>query len=179
MSGKIPEEWKKPENANKLRRKDSDARWTRKAGQLHYGYKNHIKADKDSKLIVDYEATSASVHDSQVIDDLVDENDQVLYADSAYWGNTVASKPLPHVENQIQVRGTKHITITPEQREENRIKSKTRIRVEHVFGFITNSMHGKNLRSIGIERARFRAGLTNLIYNLFRAEFLNRSKVMA
>ena len=145
-NGKVPEEWKKPENANKLRQKDTDARWTRKAGQLHYGYKNHIKADKDSKLIVDYETTSASVHDSQVIGDLIDENDQVLYADSAYWGSTVASKLPEHVENQIQVRGTKHITITPEQREENRIKSKTRIRAEHVFGFITNSMHSQNLR---------------------------------
>lgn len=35
----IPLEWGK--QAAKLAQKDTDARWTQKAGQRHYGYKNH------------------------------------------------------------------------------------------------------------------------------------------
>ena len=31
----------------KLAQKDCDARWTKKGGQNHYGYKNHINIDKD------------------------------------------------------------------------------------------------------------------------------------
>jgi IS5 family transposase len=41
-----------------------------------------------SKFINTYVVTSASVHDSQTTDDLLNENDegQELYADSAYTG---------------------------------------------------------------------------------------------
>jgi IS5 family transposase len=62
-SGEIPEEWK--ESPHKLRQKDTDARWTKKNDEKHYGYKNHVKVDKTSKLIVTYSVTDASVHDSQ------------------------------------------------------------------------------------------------------------------
>jgi hypothetical protein len=63
--GGVPEEWKKPENAKKLRQKDVDARWTKKNDETHYSCKDHVKADRDSKLIVSYAVTPASVHDSR------------------------------------------------------------------------------------------------------------------
>jgi len=63
--GEIPEEWKAEGKENMVEQKDVDARWTKKNDETHYGYKNHVKADKDSKLIVKYEVTSAEVHDSQ------------------------------------------------------------------------------------------------------------------
>jgi len=56
------------ENPNKKNQKDLDARWTKKNNVSHYGYKNHIKVDAKSKLIVKHEVTDASVHDSQVLD---------------------------------------------------------------------------------------------------------------
>ncbi|MBN2777693.1 MAG: transposase, partial [Bacteroidales bacterium] len=63
--------------------KDIDARWTKKNGVNYFGNKNHIKADLKTKLIIDYEVTDASVHDSQLVDKLLNENDkeQNLYAD--------------------------------------------------------------------------------------------------
>ena len=39
-SGEVPEDWKG--QPNKLRQKDTDARWTKKRGQSCYGYKNHV-----------------------------------------------------------------------------------------------------------------------------------------
>ncbi len=47
-----------------------------------------MKSDRKTKLIKEYEVTSASVHDSQAIENLLTEKDegQVLYADSAYDG---------------------------------------------------------------------------------------------
>lgn len=174
--GNIPEEWKKPENKNKLRQKETDGRFTRKGREFHFGFKNTVKVDADSKVILDYETTHAAVHDSQMLPHLISENDQVLYADSAYWGKPVAEALPSHVENRICERGTKVKPLTEEQRLNNRLKSKIRCRIEHVFGFMTNSMHGLTLRSIGMARAEFNIGLTNLIYNLFRYEFLTRSK---
>ena len=39
----------------------------------HFGYKNHINIDKEHKLIRRYAVTDASVHDSQVFDEALDE----------------------------------------------------------------------------------------------------------
>jgi transposase, IS5 family len=57
---------------------------------------------------------------------------------------------------------------------ENRRRSKIRKRVEHVFGFIQNSMHGKFIRTIGMARAKAKIGLMNLVYNVCRYEQLCR-----
>jgi len=53
--------------------KDLDARWAKKNNVSYYGYKNHVKTDAGSKIITKYEVTDASVHDSQVLDNLLDE----------------------------------------------------------------------------------------------------------
>lgn len=172
--GKTPEEWKKPENIHKLRQKDMDARWTRKGREFHFGYKDHVKADADSKLITDYTVTPANVHDSQPMPAMINEKDKAVYADSAYWGSVVAEALPDTVENHIHERGTKKQPLTEEQKASNRVKSKTRCRIEHIFGFMTSSMHGITVRSVGLARAEFNIGLTNLIYNLCRFEFLHR-----
>ena len=86
--GAVPIEWGKDEH--KLAQKDTDARWTKKNNTNYYGYKNHINADHATKLVQSYEVTDASVHDSQVIDELLDHtedadgNKRAVYADSAY-----------------------------------------------------------------------------------------------
>ena len=172
--GNVPEEWRKPENIHKLRQKDVDATWSRKGNEMHYGYKDHIKADADSKLIIDYTVTTASTHDSQPMPDMIDSSDKVVYADSAYWGKIVSEKLPENVVNMIHERGTKAKPLTEEQRRKNNKKSRIRCRIEHIFGFMTNSMRGITVRSIGIERAAFNIGLINLIYNLCRYEFLVR-----
>jgi len=78
-AGKVPEEWEKEEQKNKLAQKDVDARWTKKNDETHYGYKDHVKVDKDSKVIVDYTITDASVHDSQELENLVDKRKTNLF----------------------------------------------------------------------------------------------------
>lgn len=168
--GEIPEQWK--EKTNKLEQKDTDARWTKKNGKNYFGYKDHIKADEKSKLIETYTTTPASVHDSQPTENLLSEKDkgQSLHADSAYSGEAVETIVEKHeMKNHIHEKGYRNHPLTQEQKENNKIKSKTRARVEHIFGFIENSMNGSFIRSIGIKRATTIIGLMNLTYNIFRA----------
>ena len=89
--------------------------------------------------------------------------------------NHVADSVPEKVINMIHERGTKKNPLTEEQKANNKKKGKIRCRVEHIFGFMTQSMHALTIRSVGIERAKFNIGLTNLIYNLCRYEFLHRS----
>lgn len=173
--GEIPEEWKKSKNAHKLAQKDTDARWTKKGNEVHFGYKDHVKCDAESKLITDYGVTDAAVHDSQRCIDFIDEKDEALYADSAYSGAPIAENLPENCKNEICEKSQCNHPLTEEQKENNRRKSKIRCRIEHVFGFMTNSMHQLTIRSIGITRAWFQIGLTNLVYNFCRYEFLKRT----
>ncbi len=175
-AGEVPEDWQKPENIHKLRQKDTDARWTKKNNETHFGFKDHIKVDADSKLIVDYCVTSANVHDSQALSGLINEQDHVLYADSAYSGKELLELLPDHVERRVHEKGTRNHPLTDVQKESNRLKSRIRVRVEHVFGFMTNSMGGIDLRCIGHARAEFDIGMRNLVYNICRYEFLKRPK---
>lgn len=69
--GELPKKW--DETPNKKRQKDVEAKWTKKNKETHYGYKNHAKVDNKYKFVDKYTITDASVHDSQVLDDLLDE----------------------------------------------------------------------------------------------------------
>lgn len=170
----IPEDWKKTENAPKLAQKDTDARWAKKNNETHFGYKDHIKCDADSKLITHYAVTNAAVHDSQRSTVLLDDTDKVLYADSAYSSAEIAENLPKDCKNLICEKGYRGHPLTEEQKENNRQKSKIRCRIEHIFGYMTSSMHGINIRSIGLTRAWFNIGLLNLVYNFCRYEFLKR-----
>jgi len=55
-AGGVPEAW--AEQPPKQQQKDVDARWTKKNAEVHYGYKNHVKADAKSKLIERYASHS-------------------------------------------------------------------------------------------------------------------------
>jgi IS5 family transposase len=165
---------------NKKKHKDIDARWTKKNGETFYGYKNHAKVDTKSKFIKTYKITDASVHDSQVLDDLLDEKDkdQDLHADSAYTGkdqNEIIAKY--EMKNKVHEKGYRNKPLTDEQKESNTKKSKIRARVEHVFGFMEQSMKGLVLKSVGMIRATGIIGLINLTYNLFRYEQVKRLKI--
>ena len=54
----------------------------------------------------------------------------------------IVEKLLKHVKNDIHEKGYRDNPMTKEQKESNRIKSKTRCRIEHVFGFMIGAMHG-------------------------------------
>lgn len=167
--GEIPDEWK--ENPNKLAQKDADARWTKKNGKSYYGYKDHTKADTQSKLIDTYTVTDASVHDSQEIETLITEEDkgQSMYADSAYRSQEIETMlKEKEMDSQVHEKGYKNNPLTDAQKENNKVKSKTRARVEHIFGFIENSMNSPYIRSIGMKRATTIIGLMNITYNMFR-----------
>lgn len=172
-SGEIPEDWQEEKNKKKLRQKDTDARWTKKNNEVFYGYKNHIKADVGSKLIDDYAVTDASVHDSQTLEELLTADDagQPLYADSAYVGeNQEKTIEEAKMRNLVHEKGYRNKPLTDDQKESNKGKSKYRARVEHIFGFIENSMNGGAfMKCIGKARAKVVIGLTNLTYNMCRA----------
>ena len=134
--------WKKKfEHKGEAGLKVKSLRKSKKSFQNYFGYKNHAKVDHNSKIITSYMVTTASVHDSQVIDNLLNEKDngEKLYADSAYVGQDHVLQKH-NIIDQIHEKGYKNSPLTETQKELNKEKSKTRARVEHVFGSMENSM---------------------------------------
>ena len=172
-AGSPPTDW----SENKKEQKDVDARWTKKNNETFYGYKDHVKTDSKSKIITKYGVTSAAVHDSQMLETLLDERDEgkPLNADSAYADQSEILN-RKKVIAVIHEKGYRNKPLTEEQKASNREKSTIRVRVEHVFGFIENSMGGSFIRSIGKTRATGIIGLMNLTYNICRALQINQIK---
>jgi IS5 family transposase len=121
--------------------------------------------------------TGASTGDSGCFDDLLDRanSDKHVWADSAYYSeNREDELQKQGYESRIIRRSKSHFPVWSDQDRENRRRSKIRKRVEHVFGFMTNSMHGMYIRTIGLARAKAKISLMNLTYNICRYEQLMR-----
>lgn len=166
--GTIPEGW----NDNKLRQKDTDAQWVKHNGKNYFGFKNHVKADSKTKLITGYKATAANTHDSEVLEELLNKKEdthQRLHADSAYRSEAIEQACLKKgIISCIHEKGYRNHPLTKRQQRRNWTKSKVRARVEHIFGFMTNTMHGMYLHYRSMARNTAAIGLMNLTYNLFR-----------
>jgi IS5 family transposase len=165
--GEIPEDW----SEQKKRQKDTDARWTKKNGQNYYGYKNHIDVDVKHKLIRSYEVTSASVHDSQVFESLLDEGNSSrdVWADSAYRSEEkLRELKRRKYREHLQRKGCRHKKLTEREAQGNRTRSRIRSRVEHVFGVQAKRAGSLIVRAIGLVRVKAKVGLRNLAYNLDR-----------
>ncbi len=165
------------QHAPRKAQKDVWARWTKKNGENYFGYKNHVKSGSESKLILRYTTTDASVHDSQVLEQLLDrekDGDQPLWADSAYVGELQEQTiQKAGMKNHVHEKGFRNKPLDDAQKAANRTKSKTRARVEHIFGFMETSMNGAMyLQVIGKARVHAMNGLMNLTYNMFRSILL-------
>jgi IS5 family transposase len=168
--GEVPEEWDDPEHPQKLKQRDTDATWAKKGNESHFGYKDNVKVDLDSKLITDYAVTTASTNDVKAAEGIFDENDNVAYGDSAY-----PSLELPEgVENQFSEKAQRGHPLTEEQRENNHQKAKRRCRVEHVFAGMVQMVGGTSIRCKNMSRAVFNISMLNLLYNMRRVVSLNR-----
>ena len=173
--GETPGAWN--DKPAKRRQKDTDARWTKKHGKSHYGYKNHLNIDRRHKLIRRFRVTDAAAHDSQVAEALLtsDNTASGVWADSAYRSKAIeATVQTKGLTSRIHRKASRNHPLRDWEKVGNQSRSRFRARVEHVFGAQHNDMGGTLVRSIGLVRARTRIGLKNLAYNMRRLIHLQR-----
>ena len=136
-----------------------------------------MNVDRRHKLVRRYEVTDAAVHDSQVVEDILDPNNTAsgVWADSAYWSAEIEAKlEGKGLKSRIHRKGHRNKPLTEREMQGNKTRSKVRARVEHVFGAQSNDMGGTLVRSIGLVRAKARIGLKNFTYNMRRLVQLER-----
>jgi len=174
-AGELPDGW--ADKPAKRSQKDVDARWTKKHGKSHYGYKNHVNVDRKHKLVRRYHVSDAAQHDSQAVDHLLMQGNtgSGVWADAAYRSEEMEGKLRDRkLKSHIHRKGKRGKPLTEQANGSNRTKSSVRVRVEHVFGAQTNDMGGTLVRTIGMVRARAKIGMKNLTYNMRRLVQLRR-----
>ena len=162
-------------------KQDKEAAWAKKRDEYHYGYKNNIKVDADSKLISKYGVSPANVADNKAIEYLVDKDDKKLYGDKGFVGKNIEEiikRINPKIKIRIHKKAFRNRPLSEKDKRLNTLKSKIRSKVEHVFGQMRQSMNGLKIRCKGIIRATTSVMLKNIAYNLKRYAYLSHKRVL-
>ncbi len=138
---------------NKEKQRDPDMHQTKKGNQWYFGMKAHIGVDSRTKLIHSIAVTPANVHDSQMLGDLLHGEETRLWGDSAYAGQREQLKEhAPQAKDFTQKKGCRNRQLSEAEQSANRHKSKTRARVEHVFGVMKRQFGFTKVRYRGLEK---------------------------
>src|SRR3954453_12451300 len=78
-------------DAGEVSPRDPQAGWTKKNGKSRFGYEAHAAVDEGSGIVREAVMTPADVHDSVPADDLVQGDEQAVYADKILCGRPLAA----------------------------------------------------------------------------------------
>jgi IS5 family transposase len=148
-------------------KRDDDAKFTKKGGKTHYGYKGHIGMDYGSDTIHTVEFTAANRHDSKMFEKCIHGKESSVYADKGYTKHerkeTFESKGIFCGILDKGYRGRK---LTKEQKGKNKQKTKIRNIVERPFAFMKRVLNYERCRYYDLGRNRFQFVFCAIIYNM-------------
>ena len=150
--------------------KDKAASYTKKHGKTYHGYKAHVATDANG-IITNYVYDTAKVHDSQHIDQLIENEKQAVFADSAYMNKDrkakLQAKGVFCGIIERRVRG--QTELTTEQKTHNRLCASFRAYVEHPFAWMKNTGELLRTRYRGLGRNAIDFALNAIAYNFKRS----------
>jgi len=151
---------------------DKDSTFSVKHGQVHYGYKNHIKLDVGHTLIREYEVTTASLHDGEI--DLVKNGDGIAYRDKGYHGKKLHAK---NVRDKTMKRAARGHPLCDTEIKRNRVISAVRSPGERPFGVIKKVFHDGTTRVKTLVRVSIKEMFNCFAFNLYQLVSLQRKKL--
>lgn len=147
--------------------RDPEMHQTKKGNQWYFGMKAHIGVDSRHKVVHSIVATSANVHDSTVLADLLHGRETRVYGDSAYIGKSdVIRKKSPGAHVFVNKRAFRNRPLTNQDKQTNSRKSSIRARVEHVFGTVKGVFGFTKVRYRGIAKNENRLNVLFALSNL-------------
>lgn len=160
----LPED---PFVAGKRSKLDPDARWARKGRQAYFGYKLHLAADQERRIVRAHRVTAANVNDCQIGPQLVQPDGGAHYGDKGYPSEPLRQKLTEHgLPDGIMQLGTRHYPLRPAERRRNRILAGIRSRVEGVFGEMKRTLGLTRARYLGLAKVQLECDLVVFAFNL-------------
>lgn len=151
---------------------DRDATFSVKHGQIHHGYKSHIKIDVDHTLIRSYEISTASLHDGEI--NLIEMGDIAAYRDKGYFGKKIDAKG---VIDKTMKRGTRAGKLNGGQQKRNKAISRIRSPGERPLAVIKEVFNGRRTKVKTLERVSIKEMFKFFAYNLYQLVTLIRKKL--
>lgn len=167
---KTKKEGKKIEYSEKqLQHINKDGSFSVKNGQVHFGYKSHIKSDVDNQLIRAYEVSTASLHDGDV--DLIGNGDCVAYRDKGYFGKKLKAK---NVKDMTMKRNVRNKKLNGGELRRNSIIARVRCIGERPFSVIKYVFHGGYTFVKTLKRVSIKEMFKCFSFNLYQLVTLKR-----
>ena len=131
---------------------DPEMSSTRKGTEWFFGMKLHVGTDTRG-LAHTAIVTTAKVHDSQVMEELLHGKEKVIYGDRAYINEEKRQDyEAEGVRWRIQRRGRRNAPLSERDRRWNRRQSKVRAKVEHIFQVIKQLWGHRKVRYRGLAK---------------------------
>lgn len=147
---------------------ERDPEMHQKGNEWHFGMKAHLGVDSKTKLVHTAVATAANVADATVLPRLLHGAETRVWGDRGYQGQTeLIHARAPAARDCTQRRWRYKYHRDEVEREKNRIKSKVRSKVEHVFGILKLKFGFVKLRYRGLKKNANRLLATCALVNLF------------
>lgn len=146
---------------------DPDAGFTKKNGKTSFGYKAHVGVDEGSGLIRQAIMTTASIHDSQACDALIQGDEGAVYADKAYDDDARRSRlKTAGIKANILYKARRNKPLRPWQKAFNKAASAIRASVERPFAAMKGPYGFARCRALGLLRNDAHLQLFAGAYNL-------------
>src|ERR687884_383975 len=140
-------------DAGEVSERDPQAGWTKKNGKSRFGDKAHAAVDEGSGLVREAVMTPADVHDSVPADDLVQGDEEAVYADKAYDSEARrAGLRERGIEPRIMYQARRNRALKPWQVAFNKAAAPVRAGVERVFGTMKRAYGQRRVRYLGLAR---------------------------
>ena len=137
---------------NRDQARDPQMGSTKKGTTWHFGLKAHVGSDPQGRVHT-VVVTSASVHDSQMMDECLHGDEQVIYGDKAYVdAQRQQDAQAEGIEWRVLRKATRGRKLTCADRSFNRKSNRTRARVEHPFGIIKHLWGYSKVRYRGLAK---------------------------
>jgi transposase, IS5 family len=148
---------------------DGDAEFGGKDGKT-FGYKAHAAVDEGSHLIREVKVTDASVHDSQMMEEVCPEETTSVYADKGYASKARRSRlRRDGVAARILFKAARNRPFTKREARLNAAWSRVRAKVEAAFASMKRWCGMPRIRYLGMDGARVQVFLAALLHNLKRS----------
>jgi transposase, IS5 family len=150
-------------------KKDKEAAWAKhKSRALAHGYKAHIAADKDTGIIREVETTPANEPDVAIAPSIIPEEPGEVHADKAYDALSV-EKAIIAAGGTSKLMRKGHRWLPAKALEaHNRLLQPMGLRIEKIFGTWKRSYHFRQMRWIGLAKAKLEVHLAALASNIKR-----------
>jgi len=136
----------------------------------HFGMKLHIGVDSQTGLAHSAVVTAANVHDKHPLPDLLHGQEERVFGDCAYAAQQATIQAKAPRAQDFTNKTVRKGSVTEElERMLNRAKSRTRARVEHVFGVVKRLWRFDKVRYRGLAKNATRAFVTLAMANIYLA----------